>query len=147
MTLLKTIEVSHPHSSVTCSLFPAKLPCNTGARYYYANKLLQELSELDKEVPERAAASTSLETAFLICLCSAEISTCKLVTRCISLFCEETILIEKATGSSKSSVTTLRNVDVYAEISARDFRLLDLWRSKNAFVASYDKCNTPLPVF
>jgi neurofibromin 1 len=67
-----------------------------------------------------------LETAFLVCLCSAEISTCKLVTKCISLFCDEALLIQKATGTAKSSVTTLRNVDVYAEISARDFRFTGL---------------------
>ena len=67
-----------------------------------------------------------LETAFLVCLCSAEISTCKLVTKCISLFCDEALLIEKATGTAKSSVTTLRNVDVYSEISARDFRFTGL---------------------
>jgi neurofibromin 1 len=86
----------------------------------------QELIELEEDIPERTATSIKLETAFLVSLCSTEISTCQLVTKCISTFCEETQLVEGATGPTKPLMTTLRNIDVYSEIAARDFRFTGL---------------------
>lgn len=99
---------------------------STPTRTSILTDVLQELAEFGEEVPERAVASTKLETAFLVSLCSTDISTCKLVTKCISLFCEETVLIERAAGSEKLLMSTLRNGDVYSEISAREFRFTGL---------------------
>ena len=82
--------------------------------------------ELEDDIPERTATSTKLETVFLVSLCSTEISTCQLVTKCISAFCEEIRLVEGTAGPTKSSMTTHRNVDVYSEIAARDFRFTGL---------------------
>lgn len=89
-------------------------------------KTIPELCELDEDIPQRANAAMRLETAFLVSLCSIDISTCQLVTRCISLYCEETRLIEASTTSAKSLVSTIRNLDVYAEISTREFHFTGL---------------------
>jgi neurofibromin 1 len=77
-------------------------------------------------MPERAIACTKLETAFLVSLCSTDISVCQLVTKCISLFCEEARLVDGSTEASKSLVLTLRNVGIYQEISTREFRFTGL---------------------
>jgi neurofibromin 1 len=77
-------------------------------------------------MPERAAACTKLETAFLVSLCSTDISVCQLVTKCISLFCEEARLVDGSTEANKSLVLTLRNVGIYQEISTREFRFTGL---------------------
>ena len=79
-----------------------------------------------EDVPERAAACTKLETAFLVSLCSTDISICQLVTKCISLFCEETHLVSESNEGNKSTIPMLRNLDVYLEISTRDFRFTGL---------------------
>lgn len=71
-------------------------------------------------------AATKLETAFLVSLCSVDISTCQLLTRTILLYCEEAQLLERSTGPGRSYTTTLRNADVYLDISARDFRFTGL---------------------
>ena len=77
-------------------------------------------------MPERVTACTKLETAFLVSLCSTDISVCQLVTKCISLFCEEAQLIDGSAGPSKVLYPTLRNVNVYLEISTREFRFTGL---------------------
>jgi neurofibromin 1 len=87
---------------------------------------MQELTEITEEIPERASACTKLETAFLVSLCSTDISVCQLVTKCISLFCEEAHLVGGSTEANKSLVPTLRNVDIYLEISTREFRFTGL---------------------
>src|SRR5947207_15297105 len=84
--------------------------------------VLKGLTEIGEDVPERVAACTKLETAFLVSLCSTDISTCQLVTKCISLFCEEAHVVDGASASSKALMPTLRNLYVYLEISTRDFR-------------------------
>lgn len=86
----------------------------------------KDLLEIDEDLPERVAASTKLETAFLVSLCSTDISTCQLVTRCISIFTDEIKLIEGPSGSAKPLGTTLRNIEIYSEIAARDFRFTGL---------------------
>lgn len=87
---------------------------------------MQELTEIAEDMPERAAACTKLETAFLVSLCSTDISVCQLVTKCISLFCEEARLVDGSTEANKSLVLTLRNVGIYQEISTREFRFTGL---------------------
>jgi neurofibromin 1 len=87
---------------------------------------MQELTEIAEDMPERAAACTKLETAFLVSLCSTDISVCQLVTKCISLFCEEARLVGGSTEANKALIPTLRNVDVYLEISTRQFRFTGL---------------------
>ena len=73
---------------------------------------------------ERANACTKLETAFLVSLCSTDISACQQVTKCIALFCDEAHLTD--VGPTKVLVPTLRNVEIYSEISTRDFRFTGL---------------------
>lgn len=82
--------------------------------------------EIGEDVPERVAACTKLETAFLVSLCSTDISICQLVTKCISLFCEEAHAVDGASAPSKALMPTLRNLDVYLEISTREFRFTGL---------------------
>ncbi|PVH71158.1 hypothetical protein DL98DRAFT_660794 [Cadophora sp. DSE1049] len=89
-------------------------------------KTIEELTEVVDDMPERAIACTKLETAFLISLCSADISVCQLVTKCISLFCEEARLVDESSTATKSSIPTIRNIDIYLEISTRQFRFTGL---------------------
>ncbi|KAI6248995.1 Neurofibromin [Erysiphe necator] len=89
-------------------------------------KSVTELSRVAEDMPERAIACTKIETALLVSLCSSDLSVCQLVSKCISLFCEEAHLTEEASGSSKGLVPTLHNIDIYKEISARDFRFTGL---------------------
>jgi neurofibromin 1 len=87
---------------------------------------MQELTEVSADMLERASACTKLETAFLVSLCSADISVCQLVTKCISLYCEEARLIDASPGQAKSQAQTLRNVETFVEISSREFRFTGL---------------------
>lgn len=87
---------------------------------------LQELADITEDIPERATACTKLETAFLVSLCSTDISVCQLVTKCISLFCNEAHLVGGSTETNKALVPTLRNLDIYLEISTREFRFTGL---------------------
>ncbi|RDW66243.1 hypothetical protein BP6252_09878 [Coleophoma cylindrospora] len=84
-------------------------------------KTSKELANLSDEIPERTATGTKLETAFLVCLCSADISTCQLVTTCIGIYCEENQIIAAASANSKTPVHGLKNLDVFLEISSPDF--------------------------
>ncbi len=70
--------------------------------------------------------STKLETTFLVSLCSADIEVCQLVTSCIGIFLEECRIIDAASETAKSSLTILRNGDVFDEISSRAFRFTGL---------------------
>lgn len=87
---------------------------------------MKEVADLSDDIPERAATSTKLETMFLVSLCSADISTCELVTTCIALFCQESQVIEAANQASKIPVSTLRNLGVYLELSSPEFRFTGL---------------------
>lgn len=89
-------------------------------------KEIEELMEVAEDMPERAAACTKLETAFLVSICSTDISVCQLVTKCIALFCQEAHLVDGSSAVNKSLTPTLRNLDVYLEISTRDFRFTGL---------------------
>ncbi|TAQ89305.1 hypothetical protein B7494_g2379 [Chlorociboria aeruginascens] len=89
-------------------------------------KEVEELVDSDDEFTERANASAGLETCFLVALCSADISHCQVVTRCISVFCDETQYIDSRAGSGKHSQYTLRNIDVYRELASREFRFTGL---------------------
>ncbi|CAL3962410.1 unnamed protein product [Diplocarpon coronariae] len=87
---------------------------------------IEDLIEAAGDMPERLATCTKLETALLINLCSTNISVCQLVTKCISLFCEEARLVDGISGANKSLPPTLRNIEIYSQISARDFRFTGL---------------------
>ncbi|KAH8816296.1 hypothetical protein F5884DRAFT_217036 [Xylogone sp. PMI_703] len=91
-----------------------------------AMKAIKEVADLSEDIPERAAVSTKLETMFLVSLCSADISTCELVTACIALFCQESQFIEAASQKGKASLATLRNLNIYLELSSPDFRFTGL---------------------
>ena len=87
---------------------------------------IPELCEITEDMPERTAASTKLETLFLVSLCSAEIEICQIVTACIGTFLDECKLIDAACDTAKSSLTLLRNGDIFREISSRAFRFTGL---------------------
>ncbi|KAK9779340.1 putative GTPase-activator protein for ras-like GTPase [Seiridium cardinale] len=84
-------------------------------------KSIQELTDPPREIPERTATSTKLETLFLVSLCSPDIETCQLVTSCIALFQEECALID-AIDSTKTGSVLLRNSDIFEELGSRAFR-------------------------
>lgn len=67
-----------------------------------------------------------METAFLVSLCSTDIGTCQLVTKCISIFCEEAQIVDGCGNRDKPSTSPLRNFDIYREISSKDFRFTGL---------------------
>ncbi|CAK7566094.1 MAG: Ras GTPase activating protein ira2, partial [Sporothrix epigloea] len=85
-------------------------------------KSVHELSELPGDVPERTACSTKLETLFLVSLCSSDIETCQLVISCIAQFLEECRVIDTACKGAKSSLSLLKNGEVFREISSKEFR-------------------------
>lgn len=87
---------------------------------------IKELTEVAGDMVERTGACTKLETAFLVSLCSADISVCQLVTKCISLHCEEARLVDLSPGHAKGQAPTLRNLETYSEISTREFRFTGL---------------------
>lgn len=73
-------------------------------------------------IVERAAICRRLETQFLVCMCSANIEYCQMVTSCVGLLLEETLLIEAASDTTKWSSEFLRNAETWREISSRAFR-------------------------
>ncbi|KAK3386913.1 hypothetical protein B0H63DRAFT_468596 [Podospora didyma] len=89
-------------------------------------KSIPELSEISEDVAERTAASTNLETLLLVSLCSADIEICQIVTSCVGAFLDECQIIDTASEASKSSLTLLRNADIFREISSRAFRFTGL---------------------
>ncbi|KAK4119986.1 hypothetical protein N657DRAFT_683989 [Parathielavia appendiculata] len=112
-----------------------RLPCSADAlrsiNSYLESRVLllmsiPELGQTSDEIPERTAASSKLETIFLVSLCSAEIEACPMVTSCIGTLLEECRLIDNAPTAAKSSLTLLRNGEIFGEISSRDFRFTGL---------------------
>lgn len=93
---------------------------------YRVADIEQELGQTADDIIERTAASTKLETLLLVSLCSADIEACQMVTSCIGTFLEECRLIDTAPATAKSSLTLLRNGEVFGEISSRDFRFTGL---------------------
>ncbi|KAH8601379.1 hypothetical protein B0O99DRAFT_681402 [Bisporella sp. PMI_857] len=87
-------------------------------------RTISELLANDDDIPEKVIASAKLQTALLVSLCSTDISTCQLVTRSIGMLCEEARLSEERT--LKPATSTLQNIEIYSEISAKDFRFTGL---------------------
>ncbi|KAL2265612.1 hypothetical protein VTJ83DRAFT_6712 [Remersonia thermophila] len=109
----------------------ARLPCTAqGLRFingYLESRLLviksiPELHQTSDDIEERTHASSKLETLFLISLCSADMEACQMVTSCIATFLEECHLIDNDPMTAKSSLTLLRNGEIFSEIASRDFR-------------------------
>ncbi|AEO71616.1 uncharacterized protein THITE_2124231 [Thermothielavioides terrestris NRRL 8126] len=109
----------------------ARLPCTAdelrSINGYLESRLLlltsiPELGQTSDDIPERTAASSKLETLFLVSLCSADMEACQMVTSCISTFLDECRLIDTAPATAKSSLTLLRNGEIFGEIASRDFR-------------------------
>ncbi|KAL1842978.1 hypothetical protein VTJ49DRAFT_3455 [Mycothermus thermophilus] len=109
----------------------ARLPCPAqGLRFingYLESRLLviksiPELHQTSDDIEERTHASSKLETLFLISLCSADMEACQMVTSCIATFLEESRLIDNDPMTAKSSLTLLRNGEIFSEIASRDFR-------------------------
>lgn len=61
----------------------------------------------------------------MVSICSTDLSTCQLVTRCIGLFCEEAQLV-KELSPAKPLTPTMRNFEICLEISSRNFRFTGL---------------------
>ncbi|KAL2149557.1 hypothetical protein VTH82DRAFT_8208 [Thermothelomyces myriococcoides] len=85
-------------------------------------KSIPELGQTSDDIPERTAASSKLEKLFLVSLCSADMEACQTVVSCISTFLEECRLIDTAPTTAKTSLTLLRNGEIFGEIASRDFR-------------------------
>ncbi|CAD6449201.1 375e5968-07eb-4595-a6f9-690f2b9d45d8 [Sclerotinia trifoliorum] len=85
-------------------------------------KKIKDLTELEEDVSERLAAYSMMETSFLVTLCSPDIAVCQLVASSISLFAEEIRLVESAPDFNKLSLASARNMEVYQELSSKDFR-------------------------
>ncbi|KAH6847998.1 hypothetical protein B0I37DRAFT_155670 [Chaetomium sp. MPI-CAGE-AT-0009] len=109
----------------------ARLPCTAetlrSINGYLESRLLlltsiPELGQTSDDIPERTAASSKLEKLFLVSLCSADMEACQTVISCISTFHDECRLIDTAPATAKSSLTLLRNGEIFGEISSRDFR-------------------------
>ncbi|KAK4165082.1 putative inhibitory regulator protein IRA1/2, partial [Cladorrhinum sp. PSN259] len=112
----------------------ARLPCTAdglrSVQGYLEARLhlltsIPELGETSEDF-ERTAASTKLETLFLVSLCSADIEICQIVTSCIGTFLAECRLIDTTPATAKSSLTLLRNGEIFGEISSRAFRFTGL---------------------
>ncbi|KAA8565894.1 hypothetical protein EYC84_009705 [Monilinia fructicola] len=89
-------------------------------------KKIQDLTELEEDITERLAAYSMMETSFLVTLCSSDITICQVVASSISLFAEEIRLVESAPDFTKFSLACARNMEVYQELSSKDFRFTGL---------------------
>jgi len=98
-------------------------------------KQIPELIDIPDDIPERVLANSKIETALLVALCSTDLATCQCVTKCISLLCEESRIIDSPANSKKPVTPTIRNVDIFNDISAKDFRFTGL-------VAFQKRCRT-----
>ncbi|TVY49953.1 Neurofibromin [Lachnellula occidentalis] len=87
-------------------------------------KDFKELADLDEDCPERVTACQKIGTVMMVALCSTDLATCQLVTRCMSLFCEEALLVKES--SAKTLTPTIRNFEICLEISSREFRFTGL---------------------
>lgn len=84
------------------------------------------MTELEEDITERLAAYSMMETSFLVTLCSSDITICQVVASSISLFAEEIRLVESAPDFTKFSLACARNMEVYQELSSKDFRFTGL---------------------
>ncbi|KAK3315246.1 hypothetical protein B0H66DRAFT_337826 [Apodospora peruviana] len=110
---------------------PGNAPGLKSIHGYLESRLLlltsiPELSDISQDIPERTAASTKLETLLLVSLCSADIDVCQIVTSCVGSFLDECKIIDASPETTKSSLTLLRNGDIFREISSRAFRFTGL---------------------
>jgi neurofibromin 1 len=67
-------------------------------------------------------AIQKLEAFFLVSLCSVDITICQTVTECIAVLCEECDQIEGQGVERGISPAFYRNVDIYKQLSSRNFR-------------------------
>ena len=78
-------------------------------------------------VPAIKSASEALEVVVLVFSCSADLEICSIVTRILAIFCEEAKLVTtSAPESAKSTLTILKNLDIYQEMSSKSFRFTGL---------------------
>ena len=71
----------------------------------------------------RSTASANLEVAFLLLLCSSNLDICVAVTKCFAIYCEEGSLTESCTELAPSSLSIMRNFEVYTELCSPNYRL------------------------
>ncbi|TVY93314.1 Neurofibromin [Lachnellula willkommii] len=88
-------------------------------------KGFKDLTDLDEDYPERVTACSRIGTVLMVSMCSTDLSTCQLVTRCMGLFCEEAQLVKEST-LAKTLTPTIRNFEICLEISSRNFRFTGL---------------------
>ncbi|KAI9809635.1 MAG: hypothetical protein M1825_000067 [Sarcosagium campestre] len=87
---------------------------------------LQVSMDIGADMPERSSASADIEVAFLLLLCSTDLSICAAVTSSLAVFCEEGSLTEIASDLSQSSLTMMRNFEPYLELSSQNFHITGL---------------------
>lgn len=97
---------------------------------------MQKSLDVGAEIPERGSASEDLEVAFLVLLCSSNLGICAAVTSSLALFCEEGSMTENSEDLAHSSLTIMRNIDAYSELSSKKYRLTGMV----AFQKRFRKC-------
>lgn len=78
------------------------------------------------DLPARQDCMARLESFVLIQMCAPDISTCQTATACLGLLCGEVAVFDAASETIKSPSSVLKNLDVYQELSSRDFRFTGL---------------------
>lgn len=89
---------------------------------------MQSATAIGSEVvPDIKSTSEALEVVVLVFSCSADLEICSIVTRILAIFCDEAKLITAtAPESAKSTLTILKNLEVYQEMSSKTFRFTGL---------------------
>ncbi|KAJ5053875.1 uncharacterized protein L3040_000165 [Drepanopeziza brunnea f. sp. 'multigermtubi'] len=106
-------------------------------------RILEDPTEVAEDTLETTIVCSKIETAFLITLCSTDISVCQLVTKCISMSCHEARLVDFPTGGNKSMTPNARNMEIYKEISSREFRFTGLVAFQKRIRGQLRKINYP----
>ncbi|KAL5596495.1 uncharacterized protein BROUX77_007179 [Berkeleyomyces rouxiae] len=110
-------------------------------------KILQEfpgLGKLENKVPEVEAAASQIETTLLLLLCAVDINVCQLVTSCIALFLQESILMQ-STSDSGYQTSLMRNRQVFDELSSKDFRFTGLVAFQKRTRGLFRRLHCPTP--
>ncbi|KAL1897570.1 Ras GTPase activating protein ira2 [Ceratocystis pirilliformis] len=109
--------------------------------------VLQEfpiLSKLERDIPEMATAASQIETTLLLLLCAVDINVCQLVTSCIGLFLQESILLLNTSGSGYQT-SLMRNRLVFDELASKDFRFTGLVAFQKRTRGLFRRLHCPTP--
>ncbi|KKA28671.1 hypothetical protein TD95_004752 [Thielaviopsis punctulata] len=83
------------------------------------------ISKLEREIPEVITAASKIETTLFVLLCAVDINVCQLVTSCLGLFLQESILMS-STEEDGYRTSLMRNQAIFEELASKDFRFTGL---------------------